>query len=85
MYEGYNVTQQIIKDYQFPLVDLVLQAPCGCQACEDQVQPGHTICETSPTKLRDNNNVTPVLQDNRWYWSYHGPTSNVDEWLPQEA
>lgn len=73
MYKGYQVIEEIIKDYQHPQIDLVLQAPCGCSACGEEVQQGHFACSTSPAKLIKDQNVLPVLENNRWYWSYHGP------------
>lgn len=80
-YKGYRVTEEIIKDYEKPLTDIVLCAPCGCQACEEQVQPGHFACSPSPEELVNDVNVSPTFESNQWYWSYHGPSENVDEWL----
>jgi len=80
MYKGYRVVEEVIKGYDYPQVDIVVQAPCGCQACEDQVQPGHSDCNTSPSSLKGDKNVSP-FNDGRWYWSYHGPVENIDEWL----
>jgi len=84
MYKGYRVVEEIIKDYEYPQVDIVVQAPCGCLACEEYVQPGHTYCDAQPTRLVGDNNVTPVFSDNRWYWRYHGPHEFVDAWLTEQ-
>ena len=51
MYKGYVVTEEVIRD-EYPETALVVQAPCGCQACEDEVQPGHPYCDVSPIELR---------------------------------
>lgn len=85
MYKGYKVTEEVIKDYENPLVDLVVQAPCGCQACEEHVQPGHPYCNPSPPELVGDDNITPLLDNNRWYWGYYGPPELVDEWLKGET
>lgn len=31
--------------------EMVINAPCGCGACDDEVQPGHFACSTAPARL----------------------------------
>jgi len=84
MYKGYRVEERIIHDYQYPETALVLDAPCGCEACNDHVQPGHGQCSTSPDVLLDDPNVYKRLETGwGWFWEYRGPAGNVDEWLEE--
>jgi hypothetical protein len=64
MYKGYETNEEVISGS----VIEVIEAPCGCMACEDQVQPGHFACSTSPVELRSDPNVQAVLVDSRWIW-----------------
>ena len=83
MYKGYEVHEEVIRDYEFPETAFVLCAPCGCTACEDSVQPGHFACSTTPSELRDDENVFPRLEGNRWFFEYFGPLDAVDSFLEQ--
>lgn len=88
MYKGYKVVEEVVNDYQHyqhPEINMVLQAPCGCIACESEVQSGHFACSTSPAELTRDHNITAVLNNNRWYWVYYGPDKNVDEWLESDV
>ena len=85
MYRGFTVIQEVINDYPQPCTDLVVQADCGCQACENKVQPGHPICNSSPKELVEDPNVSAIFDNGRWYWSYHGPLENVDKWLGEKG
>ena len=71
-YKGYTVVEEVIHDYEFPETALVLAASCGCQVCQDEVQEGHFACGTSPEDLRNDPNVFPRLEGNRWFWEYTG-------------
>lgn len=48
-----------------------IQAPCGCSACDDGVQPGHFACEQPPAALlqaeRDGL-VTRHYDNGAWRW-----------------
>lgn len=84
-YKGYEIHEVVLHSYA--IADdtaVVLDAPCGCMACEEQVQPGHFQCSTSPDDLKDDPNVTARL-DSRlgWFWEWRGPNSAVDSWLKQ--
>ena len=81
MYKGYKVVEEIIKDYEYPQIEFVLRAPCGCQACKDEVQPGHFACSRTPAKLQEDENISATLEGGRWYWRYFGPEENVDSFL----
>ncbi len=81
MYKGYLVTEEIIHDYQFPETAFVLNARCGCRACEDEIQEGHFACNTTPADLRNDNNVYFRLENNRWFVEYVGDIKNVDRFL----
>jgi len=81
MYKGYTVTEEIIHDYEHPETAFVLSAPCGCAACEDEVQAGHFACSTSPEELRGDPEVFPRLENGRWFWQYYGSIENVDSFL----
>lgn len=82
MYKGYRVEERIIHDYQCPETALVLDAPCGCNACNDHVQSGHEQCSASPDVLLDDPNVYKRLETGwGWFWGYCGPDKYVDKWL----
>lgn len=84
MYKGYTVREEIIHDYEYPDCEIVVNAPCGCPACDKQVQEGHFACSSSPEELVNDENVSRRLDNNRWFWVYHGPVENVDERLKIE-
>lgn len=85
MYKGYRVDEEVIHDYQYPETAYVIQAPCGCAACCDEVQPGHLYCSTSPDELADAEHAFRRLETGRgWFWQYTGPIENVDTFLESE-
>lgn len=48
-----------------------LDAPCGCYACNEQVQPDHFACELSPLALlawERNGYAYRQHDDGRWRW-----------------
>ena len=71
-YNGYPVTKTVIRDCEHPEIALVLDAPCGCGECENEVQTGHFACSTSPKDLLDDPNVVKRLKGNHWFWEYVG-------------
>lgn len=85
MYKGYYVREEVIRDYQFPETAFVIDAPCGCPACEENVQPGHFACSSPPEGLCGDENVFPRLENNRWFFEYVGPLDAVDSFLDEAA
>lgn len=81
MYKGYAVAEEIIHDYEYPETAIVLDAPCGCYACDEEVQAGHFACSCSPAELTNDENVSRRLDNSRWFWVYRGPPKNIDSML----
>lgn len=59
---GYEVDQETGE---------VINAPCGCPQCSDQVQPGHFACSTVPTPLMEAEEkglVDRAFDNGTWKW-----------------
>jgi hypothetical protein len=64
---GYKVTKEWHGDY----VDYIVEAPCGCYSCDNEVQQGHFSCSPSPDELihaEQKGLVTRSYYSGRWYW-----------------
>ena len=84
MYKGYKVREIILHDYQHPETAVIIDAPCGCEQCQElqKVQPGHSLCSLMPDDLVDDPNVYPSLDDSHgWILYFVGDNEYVDEWL----
>ena len=72
------------------LEDGELDAPCGCYACNEQVQPGHFACELSPLALlawERNGDAYREYDGGRWRWfvteesQIRGQIANDPTWV----
>jgi hypothetical protein len=46
-------------------------APCGCSACDEQVQPGHSLCDVPDDDLllaEENRSIYRSLSSAGWQW-----------------
>lgn len=49
----------------------LLDAPCGCYACDEQVQQGHCYCDVPTVELlaaEDAGKIRRQLDNAGWYW-----------------
>lgn len=76
LYKGYEVIERVFQYASIGGKDdegLVLNAPCGCRACRDEVQPGHFACDSYPEWMDSDKNLHPRLLGDGWVWEYTGP------------
>lgn len=73
MKTAYGYPVQMNEDADFELTN----APCGCFACDREVQPGHYVCSTLPLNLRTAEQLGGVSRHyngTSWVWVLAGNT-----------
>jgi|GEM_PF-5880987 len=74
---GHSITDsrtvQAWSDGTFEVVCDRLDDPCGCYACDTEVQPGHDACRVPPAEMLEaelNGDVRRHFDGSHWSWWY---------------
>jgi len=66
-----TVTLQAYSNGQFEVLCLKVAGPCGCYACNDEVQQGHTACGVPTPELLEREAAGEIrrsYRDGAWEW-----------------